>query len=80
MVASSQLLLGVYQNQLKAGECYLTVTKYPLDTFCKDNCTNGFIYESIVIILGITNFLKFNGNPQIGNFSNSTLEPLVDLK
>ena len=41
MVASSQLLLGVYQTQLKAGECYLTVTKYPLDAFCKDNCTDG---------------------------------------
>lgn len=41
MVASSQLLLGVYQTQLKAGECYRTVTKYPLDAFCKDNCTDG---------------------------------------
>lgn len=41
MVASSQLLFGVYQTQLKAGDCYRTVTRFPTDTRCNENCTDG---------------------------------------
>jgi hypothetical protein len=43
VVAFSQLLFGVYQTQLKAGDgdCYNTYSWYPHNTYCKDNCTDG---------------------------------------